>query len=258
MDYQQIVIKSFGIFFIFIIILNTWKNIVYIEIDNKISEFEPNIDFSEFKSTIKAIALYLPQFHVIEENNKFWGEGFTEWTNVKKSKPRFKGHHQPRIPGDEKGYLGYYDLSEIKTLENQVKLAKSHGIYGFGIYYYWFSGKKVLEKPINLFIQNSHINFNFLLIWANENWSKRWDGRDQEILIKQEYKPSDPINFIKDIKKYIKDKRYIKIDKKPVLGLYEPSKIPNLQETIRIWREKSRELGIGEIYILISINRNKT
>ena len=96
------------------------------------------------------------------------------------------------------------------------------------------------------------------MIWVNENWTRKWDGKDNEILINQEYKPEDPVNFIKDIKKYVKDKRYIKIDNKPVLGLYEPNKIPNLKQTITIWREKSRELGIGEIFILISINQNKT
>ena len=258
MDLTTIFIKSFFVCIIFILVFHLKENVVNIEIDNQISQYEDNMDFSNLNSTLKVIALYLPQFHIVEENNKFWGKGFTEWTNVKKSKPRFKGHHQPRIPGDIKNYLSYYDLTDIKTIENQVKLAKRHGIYGFGIYYYWFSGKKILEKPINLFIRNSYINFNFLLIWANENWSKRWDGRDKEILIKQEYKETDPYDFIKSIKKYIKDERYIRIDKKPVLGLYEPSKIPNLQNTIIIWREKSKELGIGEIFILICINKNKT
>ena len=121
-----------------------------------------------------------------------------------------------------------------------------------------YSGKTILKKPINLFLKHSHINFKFLLIWANENWSKRWDGRDKEILIKQEYKGSDPYNFIINIKKYIIDNRYIKIDNKPILGLYEPSKIPKLKKTMTIWRKKSREIGIGEIFILICINRNKT
>jgi len=136
-------------------------------------------------------------------------------------------------------------------------LAKSHGIYGFGIYYYWFSGKKLLEKPIDLFIKYSNIDFRFLLIWANENWTKKWDGRDKEIFVKQEYFPEDPINFIKDIKKYIMDKRYIKVNGRPILGIYEPNKIPNLPKTIQIWRKKSIELGIGEIFILICINDGK-
>ena len=220
-------------------------------------EYEENIDFSNFSTDIKLITFYLPQFHIIEENNKFWGEGFTEWINVKKSKPRFKGHHQPRKPGDNNGYLGYYDLTNLKTIETQINLAKTHGIYGFAIYYYWFSGKRLLEKPLNIFIKNSKINFNFLLIWANENWSRNWNGGDKEILIKQEYKPNDPINFIKDIKKYIKDYRYIKIGQRPVLGLYEPKKVVNLEKTIKIWREKSIELGIGKIFILICIKENK-
>ena len=247
----------FVILLIILSLLNSHKNIINIEINNKISEFEENIDFSNNKTEIKAIALYLPQFHVIEENDKFWGKGFTEWVNVKKCKPIYKGHHQPRIPGDNFGYLSYYDLSDIKAIEKQIKLAKSHGIYGFGIYYYWFSGKKLLEKPINLFIKISSIHFKFLLIWANENWSRRYDGSSNEILIKQEYKPNDPNNFIKDIKKYVKDSRYIKIDKKPVIGLYKPYNIPQLKKTILIWREKSREIGIGEIFILICVTYYK-
>ncbi len=253
---MEIKIIEFIILIIFLC-LNNKNQLTYIKSDNKISEYEENIDFSKFTTDIKTLALYLPQFHETEENNKFWGKGFTEWNNVKKGRPKFEGHHQPRYPGDEHGYLGYYDLSYFKTMEQQINLAKSHGIYGFAIYYYWFSGKMLLKKPINIFIKNSHIDFHFLLIWANENWSRRWDGSDSDILIKQKYNSNDPINFIKDIKKYIKDKRYIKIDNKPVIGLYEPTKIPELQKTMRIWREKSRELGIGEIYILICINQYK-
>ena len=135
-------------FIIWILFLHLIKNFKYIERINKMPEFEKDINYSNFKTEIKAIALYFPQFHVIKENNKFWGKGFTEWTNVKKGKPKFKGNHQPRIPGDKYGYLGYYDLTDVKVIKSQIKLAKSHGIYGFGIYYYWFSGKEILEKPI--------------------------------------------------------------------------------------------------------------
>ena len=238
--------------------LNSKINKVNIDNFDKISEYEENIDFSTLKPEIKTIALYFPQFHAIEENDKFWGKGFTEWNNVKKGKPRFKGNHQPRIPGDKYGYLDYYDLTDINVIKKQIKLAKSHGIYGFGIYYYWFSGKEILGKPLNILIKNIDIKFRFLIIWANENWTRRWDGKDNEILLKQEYKHDDPMNFIKDIKKYIIDKRYIKIDEKPVLGLYEPNKIPKLTKTIKIWRKKSREIGIGEVFILICINQNKT
>ena len=216
--------------------------------------YEKNIDFSNLKTDIKAIALYLPQFHLIKENNKWWGMGFTEWLNVRKSRPLYDGHHQPRIPGDSIQYLGYYDLSDVETIKKQVDLAKAHGIYGFGIYYYWFSGKRLLEKPLDIFIKNKEIKFNFLLIWANEDWTRRWNGFEGKILIKQEYKECDSYNFIKDIKKYIIDERYIKIDNKPIIGLYEPKKITNLSNTILNWRKESEKIGLGKIYILVCLN----
>ena len=265
MDFEQEVkkINYLKIFFkkiiicIFLIIIIKNKTFIIIEIDNQISLFEDNIDYSNYSSDIKTIALFLPQFHPIKENDKFWGKGFTEWTNVKKAKPLFICHHQPRIPGDEINYLGYYELTNIDVLIKQIKLAKSHGIYGFGIYYYWFSGKILLDKPLNLLLMNKDIHFHFLLIWANENWTRRWDGRDKDILIKQEYKKEDPEKFINDIKKYLIDKRYIKFDNKPILGIYEPYQITNLNKTIRTWRQKAREYGIGELFIIVTLNHYK-
>ena len=256
-DIFTIFIVKLFIFIInlYLIFINNNKIIIYI--DNEISEYEKNIDFSNFTTNIKALALYLPQFHKIDENDKWWGKGFTEWTNVKKAHPLFHNHHQPRIPGDKFGYLEYYDLTDINTIKKQIHLAKSHGIYGFAIYYYWFSGKILLEKPINILLNNKDIKFPFLLIWANENWTRKWDGREKEILIKQEYKEGDPELFIEDIKKYLVDTRYIKINKKPALGIYEPSKIPKLKETIMILRGKSREINIGELFILVCLNENK-
>ena len=215
-----------------------------------------NIDYSNLTTDIKAIALYLPQFHSIKENDKWWGKGFTEWTNVKSSKPLYKGHHQPRVPGDPLNYLRYYELINLEVIQKQINLAKSHGIYGFGIYYYWFSGKRLLESPLDLFLNNKNLDFKFLLIWANENWTRRWNGLNKKILIKQEYNYNDPINFIIDIKKYLIDKRYIKINEKPIIGLYEPMNIPNLEETISLWRKESINLGIGEIFILVTLNNN--
>ena len=225
-----------------------------IEIDNEIQLYEKNINYSNFDADIKTIALYLPQFHSTKENDEWWGIGFTEWYNVRKAKPLYSNHNQPRIPGDNVQYLGYYDLTDLEVIKKQVDLAKSHGIYGFGIYYYWFSGKRLLEKPLDLFLNNKDIDFKFLLIWANEDWTRRWNGYEGKILIKQEYKKSDPYDFIKDIKKYIIDERYIKINSKPVLGIYEPKKIPNLSNTIFIWREESKNIGIGELYIIACLN----
>lgn len=237
---------------IFIIVLN--YHFKYIEIDNEISLYEENIDFSYFKTDIKTIALYLPQFYSFKENDKWWGKGFTEWYNVRRSKPLYNGHHQPRIPGDNIKYLGYYDLSNVNFIIKQIELAKSHGIYGFGIYYYWFSGKRLLEKPLNILLNNKEIEFKFLLIWANEDWTRRWNGYEGKKLIMQEYKESDPYDFINDIKKYIIDKRYIKLNNKPIVGLYESKKVQNLSYIISIWRESSKKIGLGEIYIIVCLN----
>lgn len=250
---KEILSKIKYILIIFFIIIFR-IHVELIEINNEIKLYEKNIDFSNLKTDIKAIALYLPQFHLIKENNEWWGTGFTEWYNVRKSRPLYNGHHQPRIPGDSIQFLGYYDLSDVETIKKQVDLAKEHGIYGFGIYYYWFSGKRLLEKPLDIFIKNKEIKFNFLLIWANEDWTRRWNGFEGKILIKQEYNECDSFNFIKDIKKYIIDERYIKIDNKPIIGLYEPKKISNLSTTILNWRNESKKLGLGEIYILVCLN----
>lgn len=231
--------------------------IIFIDIDNHISFYEENIDFSYNKTDIKTIALYLPQYHSIKENDEWWGKNFTEWKNVRKAIPLYQGHHQPRFPGDEINYLGYYTLTNPETIKRQVQLAKSHGIYGFGIYYYWFSGKRLLELPLNILLNNKDIKIKFFLIWANENWTKRWDGKENEILIKQDYKQSDPDNFIKDIMIYLKDERYIKINEKAIIGIYEPMKIPKIDETLLIWRKKAREYGIGELYIIVTLNQFK-
>ena len=208
--------------------------------------YEKDIDFSGYQSDIKPIALYLPQFHAIPENNAWWGEGFTEWTNVKKAEPRFDGHDQPRIPEES---WGYYDLTDVQVLKKQAELARNHGIYAFGVYYYWFSGKRLLEKPIDLLLEHKEIDFPFFLIWANENWTRRWDGENSNILIKQNYSADDPVKFILDIKKYIDDPRYMKVDGKPVIGIYNPGDVPAISDVLSAWRKTAEEIGIGEIQI---------
>lgn len=254
---EQNMISKFLLLITIILIISFHKEIIFIDIDNHISLYEENIDFSNNITDIKTIALFLPQYHSIKENDKWWGKDFTEWKNVKKAKSLYKGHHQPRIPGDETNYLGYYNLTNPETIKKQVKLAKSHGIYGFGIYYYWFSGKRLLELPLNILLNNKDIIIKFFLIWANENWTKRWDGKDDEILIKQDYKEIDSENFIKDIMIYLNDERYIRINEKKVIGIYEPMKIPNIEKDLSIWRKKAREFGIGELYIICTLNQYK-
>lgn len=216
------------------------------ELKDRSNLYEHNIDFSSFSTDIKPIALYLPQFHAIPENDEWWGEGFTEWTNVKKGTPRFTNHNQPRIPDE---YLGYYDLTDIEVMKKQVALAKQHGIYAFAFYYYWFSGKRLLEKPIDMLLEHPEIDFPFFAIWANENWTRTWDGMANDVLLGQDYSDEDPVNFILDLKKYLDDPRYMRVDGKPVIGLYAPRQVPNLSNVIKLWRKTAQECGIGDILI---------
>ena len=209
--------------------------------------YQENKDFSSFSPKVKALAYYLPQFHETKENNEWWGEGFTEWTNTKKSLPRFAGHYQPRTPHDD---IGYYDLSDVETLRCQATLAKEHGIYGFCVYYYWFSGRRILEKPIDLLLRHPEIDFPFCFLWANENWTRTWADKDDVVLLSQNYRDEDPELFIDDLKKYFDDERYIRHDGKPILQVYRLAQIPNVRNVIARWRNRAREIGIGELYII--------
>lgn len=210
--------------------------------------YQSNHILKDKKTDIKPICFYLPQFHTFKENNEWWGEGFTEWTNAKKAYPKFEGHYQPREPHND---FGYYVLDNKEILQKQASLANEHGIYGFCFYYYWFSGKRLMEKPVDIFIANKDININFCLCWANENWTRTWDGLEKNILIKQDYTEDDDINFIKDIKKYIDDERYIRVDGKPVIIVYRPQSMPDCSRTFTAWKKVAKETGIGDISIWI-------
>lgn len=196
---------------------------------------------------IKPIAFYLPQFHKIKENDEWWGDGFTDWTSCKRAKPIYEGHWQSRKPHPD---IGYYDLLDVDSLRKQASIARRHGIYGFCFYYYNFSGKKILEKPIDLFLENKDIDINFCLCWANENWSRRWDGSDEEVLLAQKYNKEDDINVIKDLSRYIKDERYIRYEGKPVVLVYRKSHLKNPKDLTDKWRKWCRDNNIGEIFLI--------
>lgn len=195
---------------------------------------------------VKYLAFYLPQYHPFKENDEWWGAGFTEWTNVTKAVPQFVGHYQPRLTGG----LGYYDLRNKDTIAQQMALARKYGIYGWCIYYYWFDGKTLMEGPLKTIAENPELNLPFCLCWANENWSRRWDGKENDILIAQNYGPDFPRKFISDVKKYMRDARYIRIEGRPVLIVYNANQIPDLENTLKCWRVYGREADLGELYLL--------
>ncbi|MEJ0081045.1 MAG: glycoside hydrolase family 99-like domain-containing protein [Puia sp.] len=195
---------------------------------------------------IKAIAIHLPQFHPIPENDEWWGKGFTEWTNVVKARSFFKTHYQPHLPSD----LGFYDLRLREVHEAQASLAKEYGIDGFAYYHYWFHGKKLLEKPVEAMIESKKPDFPFCLIWANETWSRRWLGEEKEILIKQEYSYEDDVNHALYLANIFKDSRYIKVDGRPLFIIYRPDHLPDISQTLKTFKKTVFDSIGVEPYIL--------
>lgn len=193
----------------------------------------------------RLIAIHLPQFHPFKENDEWWGKGFTEWTNVAKAHPRFRGHYQPHIPAD----LGFYDLRLEETRIAQAELAKKYGIYGFCYYHYWFNGHQLMERPLEEILSSGKPDFPFMLCWANENWTRAWDGGIHNTLIEQTYCEQDDREHMRFLcEKYFKDKRYIRIDSKPVFCIYRSTLFPNIEKSIAIMRDEARKFG-EELYL---------
>lgn len=194
---------------------------------------------------MKVICFYLPQYHPIPENDKWWGKGFTDWVKVAQARPRFKGHYQPHLPAD----LGFYDLRLEETRIEQAKMALQYGISGFCYYHYWFNTKVLLERPFNEVLQSGKPDLPFCLCWANENWTRTWDGQDQQVLIRQNYDEYDCNQHIEWLEKAFSDKRYIKVDGKPLFLIYCASDIPNIGQKISTWTETIIGKGYPGLYL---------
>lgn len=195
---------------------------------------------------IRAIAFYLPQFHPVPENDAWWGRGFTEWRNVARAKPLFPDHYQPHLPAD----LGFYDLRLPETRAAQAELAREHGLHGFCYYHYWFNGRRILERPFNEVLESGKPDFPFCLCWANENWTRVWDGGERHVLLEQHYSHEDDLAHIRSLIPAFKDPRYIRVDGKPLFLVYRTGMLPAPARTAEIWREAAREAGLEGLYLV--------
>src|SRR3546814_79059 len=202
---------------------------------------------------VRPHALYRPQYHPMPENDAWCGKCFTEWTNVRKATPKFRGHYQPHVPGD----LGYYDLRQIEVMAAQAALAKAYGVYGFCYYHYWFNGKLLLQHPLEQMLASGKPDMPFCLCWANENWSRRWDGREHDLLIGQQYSLEDDLEHIRYLIPFFRDDRYIKIDGKPVYVMYRPELHPEIEAAADRWREEVKQAGFEGLYLISVENFTK-
>ncbi|MEO6925093.1 MAG: glycoside hydrolase family 99-like domain-containing protein, partial [Rhodanobacter sp.] len=192
------------------------------------------------------VAFYLPQFHPIPENDAWWGEGFTEWHNVTRALPQFEGHAQPRLPAE----LGFYDLRLPSIMRKQMQLAREYGIGAFCSYFYWFGGNTLLEDPLRQWLADPSLDLPLCLCWANESWSRQWDGRADDVLIGQQHSADDDIAFITHVSRYLADPRYLRVNGKPLLLVYRPSLLPDAKATAKRWRDWCHANAIGELQLV--------
>lgn len=195
----------------------------------------------------RVLAFYLPQYHPIAENDRFWGEGFTDWDNVRKARPLFSGHLQPIMPSDE---VGCYDLRDPSVLRQQAALARDHGVDGFVFHHYWFDGARVLDAPLRNWLADPTIDLPVALCWANEPWTRRWDGQPDDVLIPQEYGEGWAERFWFDVAEYLADPRYIRVNGAPMLVVYRAGQLPDAVGAFRTWRRLAHQAGHPGLHIV--------
>jgi lipopolysaccharide biosynthesis protein len=196
----------------------------------------------------KVLAINLPQFHPFEQNDNWWGKGFTEWTNVTNAKPLFGGHYQPQLPSD----LGFYDLRLPETRQAQAELAKEYNIDGFCYYHYWFSGTRLMSEPIDEILKSKTPDLPFCYFWANEGWSRRWIGEEKDVLIAQNYSDEDDRAHAEWLIQSFKDERYIKVNNRPLFLIYKPFDLPNAKRTFEIFEEVCKKNGVEKPFFVAS------
>ena len=196
----------------------------------------------------RPIAFYLPQFHPIPENDKWWGPGFTEWTNTAKARPLFRGHYQPHVPAD----LGFYDLRQPETREAQARMAREHGVEAFCYYHYWFGhGRRLLERPFEEVLRSGQPDFPFCLCWANETWTGVWHGLSNRVLVQQEYPGADDDRrHFETLLPAFRDQRYVKVDGRPLFLVYSPAGLPDAKAFTTLWQRLAKEAGLPGLYLV--------
>jgi lipopolysaccharide biosynthesis protein/SAM-dependent methyltransferase len=216
--------------------------------------YEERQDFSGsiVHDHVKVLAYYLPQFHPIPENDEWHGKGFTEWTKVRAANPLFEGHYQQHIPHPD---IGYYLLDSAETLRVQADLMRTAGVHGMVFYHYWFGGRMILEHPARMLLDAPDVAMPYCFCWANENWTRRWDGNESEILLAQNYSPEDARAFIRYLIPFFQDSRHLRVEGRPVLFVYRPSSIPDIAVYVDIWAEECRAAGLRAPYLVAVLTR---
>jgi lipopolysaccharide biosynthesis protein len=194
----------------------------------------------------RVLAFYLPQFHNSPHNDIWWGQGFTDWVNVDRAQPRYEGHQQPVEPGE----LGRYDLSDVKVMGQQAELAAEHGVDGFLVYHYWFDGTRLLDEPMSNLLAEPKVDFPFALCWANETWTRRWDGLEDDVLIRQTYPDGWADRFYDDLLPALRDHRYLRLGDEPLLVVYRIGQVPDAAAVVAGWKRRAAEDGLGGLHVL--------